>query len=281
MSNEYGGRPWRRRLTLIATVAALLLIITVPAWAITFGEPDGDGHPNVGALVFERDGVKRLRCSGTLIAPAVFLTASHCTAPLEAQGITQVWVTFDSTFDPDAGTFIPGTMHSHPEFGFSGPGGFSEPHDIAVIVLDVPAADMYPGIEPASLPMAGLFNQMAEKNGLKGQEFTAVGYGVLEPTIGGGPPTFPFIGERRVAVSSFAALNDAWLRLSQNNATGDGGTCFGDSGGPNFLGAGDSETDIIAGITVTGDAMCLATNVIYRLDTPSAREFLGQFVALP
>jgi len=265
----------------IAIVVAIMILAVTPVGAITYGEPDENGHPNVGALVFETDGVKRLLCSGTLIAPAVFLTASHCTVALEQQGITQVWVTFDSTFDPDAGTFIPGTMHSHPEFGLSGPDGFSDPHDIAVIVLDVPAAEMYAGIEPASLPTAGLFDQMAEKNGLKGQEFTAVGYGVLEPSIGGGPPEFQFTGERRVAVSSFNALNDAWLRLSQNNATDDGGTCFGDSGGPNFLGAGDSETDIIAGITVTGDTMCLATNVIYRLDTPAAREFLGQFVSLP
>jgi len=62
---------------------------------------------------------------------------------------------------------------------------------------------------------------------------------------------------------------------------GDGGTCYGDSGGPNFLGAGASETNIIAGTTVTGDTPCRATNVDYRLDTPSARSFLGQFVTLP
>ena len=61
----------------------------------------------------------------------------------------------------------------------------------------------------------------------------------------------------------------------------DGGTCYGDSGGPNVLGAGDSETDIVAAITITGDFMCRATNVDYRLDTPSARAFLAQYVALP
>ncbi len=271
----------RTRVITIATVVAIMLFVAATVGAITYGEPDGNGHPNVGALFFKRDGVMRFRCSGTLIAPAVFLTASHCTVPLEQQGITQFWVTFDSTFDRDNGTFIPGTAHSHPGFGFSGPGGFSDPHDIAVIVLDEPAADIYPGIELASLPTAGLFDQMAEKNGLKGQQFTAVGYGALEPSIGGGPPTFQLTGERRVAVSSFNALNKAWLRLSQNNATGDGGTCFGDSGGPNFLGAAGSETQIIAGITVTGDAMCLATNVIYRLDTTAARAFLSQFVELP
>lgn len=37
----------------------------------------------------------------------------------------------------------------------------------------------------------------------------------------------------------------------------------------------------LASITVTGDAMCLATNDTYRLDNKSARAFLGQFVTLP
>ncbi len=43
----------------------------------------------------------------------------------------------------------------------------------------------------------------------------------------------------------------------------------------------EDETDIIAGITITGDALCKSTNVIYRLDTESARTFLKEFVALP
>jgi hypothetical protein len=48
------------------------------------------------------------------------------------------------------------------------------------------------------------------------------------------------------------------------------------------LGSGQSETDIIAGITITGDALCKSTNVIYRLDAESGREVLSQFdVALP
>ena len=62
-----------------------------------------------------------------------------------------------------------------------------------------------------------------------------------------------------------------------NPATGDGGTCYGDSGGPNFLG----DTNLLAATTITGDFMCRATNVTYRLDTASARSFLGQFVTLP
>jgi hypothetical protein len=58
-------------------------------------------------------------------------------------------------------------------------------------------------------------------------------------------------------------------------------TCRADSGGPNFLGAGAAETNIVAATTITGDFMCRATNVVYRLDTASARWFLGQYVTLP
>lgn len=80
-----------------------------------------------------------------------------------------------------------------------------------------------------------------------------------------------------VATGTLNAINPAWLRVSMNAATDDGGTCYGDSGGPNFLGT----TDIVAAITVTGDAVCRATNVVYRLDTPAAQDFLRQFVTLP
>jgi len=53
------------------------------------------------------------------------------------------------------------------------------------------------------------------------------------------------------------------------------GTCYGDSGGPNFLGAGSSETNIVAATTINGDTSCRSTNVDYRLDTASAPAFLA------
>jgi hypothetical protein len=268
------------RYTLTAVVALTLVLFAVaPAGAITYGEPDGGDHPNVGALIAEwrTPGVKEQLCSGTLIAPKVFLTAAHCTAFLESLGIPsdQVWVSFDQDVDPVTAStqLIQGTWVTNPDFNQRQ----SDPGDLAVVLFSKPVK----GITPASLPTAGLFDQMAADGALRGQKFTAVGYGVHEPEIGGGPPTFPYDGERWRSVSEFNALNQAWLRLSQNSATSDGGTCFGDSGGPNFLGAGAGETDIIASITVTGDAMCLATNDTYRLDTASARAFLGSYVTLP
>ena len=281
-SQRLFGSISRRRFaggTFALVVVASFVLSALPAGAITFGELDGNGHPNVGALIAEwrTPGIKEELCSGTLIAPKVFLTAAHCTAFLESLGIPndQAWVSFDEDVDPVTRVtkLIHGTWITNPGFNQAQ----SDPGDLAVVLLSKPVK----GLSPASLPTAGLLDALAAAGLLKGQKFTAVGYGTQQPTPGGGPLTFPFDGHRRVAVSEFDALNAAWLRLSQNSATGDGGTCFGDSGGPNFLGAGTAETTIIAAITVTGDAVCLATNVDYRLDTAAARAFLGQFVELP
>lgn len=262
-------------------VAVAVALVPGTARSITFGElDDPDPHRNVGALIADwnedHPGLEEY-CSGTLIAPDVFLTAGHCTADLAALGIQndEVWVSFDPDVEPvtSSTTLHQGTWFTHPGFGHDQ----SDPMDLAVVVLQH-AID---SITPARLPELGLLTRMAGEGTLRGQRFTAVGYGNTEPEIGGGPPAFPYDGRRRRSVSEFQALTMAWLRLSQNPATCDGGTCYGDSGGPNFLGAGAKETDIIASITVTGDAMCRATNVTYRLDTESARSFLGQFVSLP
>ncbi len=66
-----------------------------------------------------------------------------------------------------------------------------------------------------------------------------------------------------------------------NLSTGNGGTCYGDSGGPHFIHLNGQETDMVAAITVTGDAPCKATDVTYRMDTDSARSFLADYVTLP
>ena len=99
--------------------------------------------------------------------------------------------------------------------------------------------------------------------------------------MGKGGATFHYQDVRYRTVGTVNAMTPTWLRASMNASTGNGGTCYGDSGGPNFLGAGATETNIVAATTITGDFVCRATNVDYRLDTPSARAFLGQFVTLP
>lgn len=265
----------KRLLPVIAFSGVLTLLTAAPAAAITYGEPDGADHPNVGALIVdfeeepgqEDEGPFHI-CSGTLIDEDLFLTAAHCVDFLVPED--QVYVSFATDVDPIPKKLLPGTAFAHPGFGHDS----SNPFDIAVVDLDRSVRDL----TPAELPEVGLLDEMAAVGTLKGSEYTAVGYGVHEPEVGGGPPRFPYDGMRWRSVSSFRALNEAWLRLSQNDATGDSGTCFGDSGGPNFLGAGADETDVIASITVTGDAMCLATNETFRLDTPWVEQFLGPFL---
>ena len=106
---------------------------------------------------------------------------------------------------------------------------------------------------------------------------TSVGYGAYEVTNGPGGHQFLYDDVRMVARGTLNSINPAWLRISMNPATGNGGTCHGDSGGPKFLG----DTGTIAAITITGDAICRSTNVVYRLDTEAARVFLSQYVTLP
>jgi secreted trypsin-like serine protease len=261
-----------RRAATVVLVAVVSLVLNVGAAnAITFGQPDGNRHPNVGALMaeFDQPGHKDVLCSGTLIAPTVFLTAAHCTDFLASIGIgpSQVWVTFDPAFDEHS-TLIPGTYHTNPLFGHDQ----ADPHDIAVVVLSRAAA-----AQPASLPAAGLLDQLKAQHVLADQRFTAVGYGTVKNDKTGGSHNFFFDGVRRFVDQGFNSLTASWLRLSENPSTGSGGTCFGDSGGPHFL--GDSGT--VVALTVTGDSVCRATDVDYRLDTPSARDFLRQFVTLP
>lgn len=259
-----------KRLTLLAAAALGALVLVAPVGAITFGQLDGNRHPNVGALIAEFEGEKGILCSGTLISSKVFLTASHCTAFLESIGTApdDVWVTFDPSFDARS-PLIGGTYHTHPEFGFSGPDGFSDPHDIAVVVLDRAVK----GVTPAKLPTLNFLKTIA----LKREFFTTVGYGTVREDKTGAFQSFFFDGQRRFATQTADALNGSWLHLSMNPSTGDGGTCFGDSGGPHFF----RDVNVVVSITVTGDRFCRATDVTYRTDTASAREFLGRFVTLP
>ena len=87
--------------------------------------------------------------------------------------------------------------------------------------------------------------------------------------------------DRNRADQEFLSLTKAWLTNSMNTATGNGGTCYGDSGGPHYIHMNNTETNIVVSVTVTGDANCKATDKTYRVDTVAARNFLDDFVTLP
>lgn len=88
------------------------------------------------------------------------------------------------------------------------------------------------GITPALLPSAGLLDRLAVHDGLRDAIFTNVGYGPRGYSRGGGPPQREFPGLRMDSTSKFMSLENAYLRLSENQATSNGGTCNFDSGGP-------------------------------------------------
>jgi secreted trypsin-like serine protease len=248
-----------RRLVPAAVLAAALLG-AAPAAAITYGEPDGNGHPSVGGLVADTqysDGTW-LYCSGTLVSPTIFLTAAHCN-----DDGARVRVTFDTAY-VDGDKAYSGTFEADPLYNQAQ----SDPHDIAVVVLDKAVK----GITPSRPPKAGSLSSLSSD-----QQFTSVGYGAYEVRNGPGGKAYLYNDVRMVATGTLNSINPSWLRISMNPATGNGGTCYGDSGGPNFLGT----TDVIAATTITGDAVCRSTNVVYRLDTESARTFLADYVSLP
>jgi len=245
----------------LVAVAAAAAAFAGTASAITNGGPDGNAHPWVGALLAQQafsDGTWE-ECSGTLISPTVFLTAEHCD-----EGVSRVAVTFDSVYDSATGTTHWGTWHGDPLYDQAQ----SDPHDVAVVVFDKPVK----GITPARLPAAGSLDSLEP-----GDAITSVGYGAQSVTSGPGGKIFHYQDVRYVATGSVTTLTQTWLKASQNASTGDGGTCYGDSGGPNFVGS----TNIVAATTITGDTACRSTNVDYRMDTPSARGFLKDYVILP
>src|SRR5215213_6164319 len=118
-----------RRMLAIGLTISAMLVLTVGAEAITNGVPDGNAHPEVGALLAQQpysDGTWAT-CTGTLIAPRVFLTAAHCD-----EGVSRVAVTFDTSYVSSTGTTYWGTWHADPSYSQAQ----GDPHDIAVVVLD-------------------------------------------------------------------------------------------------------------------------------------------------
>jgi hypothetical protein len=239
------------RHSLLLLCTSLALMAPTSAGAVTSGTSDGNTHSNVGALVADLPGSGlTVVCSGTLIAPTVFLTAGHCTAGLTAP----VYVTFETTLDKDGWTLIPGTHETAPGFGHDR----SDPRDLGVVLLDHAPA----GIAPAQLASANT----AES--LNGETVTNVGYGYYERQNGGGQPRFLYDGIRRASSSTVKSVTPSLIRTGS-------GVCYGDSGGPRFAG------QILVAVTSSGDAACAGMSTGYRIDTPAARAFLEHFVTLP
>ena len=242
---------------------------------IVNGAPDDAGaYPAVGALLydFDRNGAYNANdalCTGTLIAPKVVLTAAHCVQFLPAGSALHVSFAADLNGSPAT---IAAARYVYDERYATR--GRAQGHDVAVVILSAP-----PGITPMRLATAGLLDQLAAQGALRGAVFTNVGYGTSAAVSG--RPAFGYDGRRNVSQSPFMALTPTWLGLLINtNATGLGGDCYGDSGGPKFLDR-NGYRDVVFATVITGDVPCRATSWDWRTDTPEARSFLGRFVTLP
>ena len=244
--------------TVLAAAAALSALGTAPAFAITDGELDGNRHPYVGLMVAkDAAGHPLWRCSGTLISSRVYLTAGHCT---EAPAVSaEIW------FDADVQAGIPdngypfdgpsqGKTYTHPSYD---PNAFFL-FDLGVVVLDKAVKMKTYG----ALPAYDVLDRMDSQRGQQDMTFTSVGYGLQEIN----PVHVEELRVRMLARPHLLQINNGYvgtqsLLLSNNHSTG--GTCFGDSGGPNFIG----DTNVVGGVTSFGkNGNCAGTGGVYRVD---------------
>jgi len=256
------------------------MLLPSAAPAISNGVPDGHGHPNVGFLAVSFvDGPGFLRCSGTLIGPDLFLTSAHCVVTLLTQydaGELYFWIGFDPVFDGnDMSRWIPATeILPNPIFNFT---RSDDSGDLAIVRFDplaLPDGVVLPA--PPELPPLGLLDSMQADAELRGARFTLVGFGD-GVVFARGKPDFVFSGLRNVATAAFQALGPGYFRIHEIPQSGNGGICYGDSGGPLFLG----DTNLLVGVSGLTDYMCRANGGALRLDTESSRGFLGQFLTMP
>lgn len=254
----------RRKLALLAALASVLVLGTSAANAITDGELDGGGHPYVGLMRFvdSSDGLS-YRCSGTLIAPQLFLTAGHCT-----YGSVNVRIYLGSDYRTTGliGPYVTGTAYAHSSYN---PNAFYR-YDLGVVVLDTPVTMSQYGELPVQ-------NQLDAFKPNSHTTFTAVGYGVqlINPAHVQKDLVRMYATPHLIQVNR-GIVGDFSLLLSNNASTG--GTCFGDSGGPNFIG----DTNVIAGVTSFGlNGTCGGTGGVYRVDKADDLNWLAMFGITP
>jgi len=283
-----------RKSLVVATVVLALLVGSVGiGYAITNGEPDAGRHPYVGLLVFDvAPGEPGWRCSGALIAPSVVLTAGHCTDGAVA---ARVWFAEDVTYDavpfplypyggPGSGA-IEGTPYLNPEYdspdnpygGGNGLPAFSY-RDVGIVVLNEPVyMDEY-----AALPSAGLVDTLKNK-----APVDVVGYGVqYQAQVPGNqlpqpPPYYRWAGPRvrlyapSEKVSGKFVHSAEYMRLALNPGGDSGGTCFGDSGGPDLKGG----TNIVLAVnSYVTNINCSGVGYSARVDIPEVLAWINSFI---
>ncbi len=267
----------KRRITIIIAAVALVLALAGPAAAITKGQPDGDNHPAV-ALLYDGAFV----CTGTLISPTVALTAAHCfshdAGPNDGK---QVF----ASFAPDTFAFdYAGSYYWNPDWcNVCGNGlvGF-DAHDIGLVIFDQPIPEsVVPASEYGQLPEIGYVDTLANNTRIDSvgffDQYFVVGSGAcdIDPAPGCQPQpgdafTRHFVQTR--LVPGGGALGSEFIKLSAAK----GGTCFGDSGGPNFV----AGTNLIVGVnSFVTNGRCNGVTYSNRIDTVENMTWIRETIA--
>lgn len=308
----------RRLFALFAVLATALAVGIVPAGAIVNGVPDEGEHPYVGQLLFYipdevdprfDDPGAWFSCSGTLLSPTVVLTAGHCTfgvglggEPTSGEGGdggNDIWVNFEEAPDfsilPPSSTYVPdrnderyedwtaaleasdewrrGTAFPHDQYD---PNAFFL-HDLGVVVLDEPVSMSTFG----EITYEGRLDEFL-KGPKKDQLFTPVGYGLNRSgpfTAEGGDVRFKGSVMLVNLQGTFGIPQGTAVKFSSNKGQPhEGGTCFGDSGGPIFEG---SSNDIVAVTSFGISLTCSGSSGGYRVDQEDDHDFLAGFDITP
>jgi hypothetical protein len=297
----------------LSLVGALTLVLGVasPAGAITYGELDKSEHPYVGFMIFfDPTEPGWFSCSGTLLDADTFLTAGHCTYGIGTDGEvvldadeeivttggTDVWVTFDDTdvlagwparadfpieealydarsawLDANA-DYMSGTAYPHPEYdNFA---GFPVTYDVGVVELDQAAAVTTFG-ELAPLGTAEAL--VAEAENPNDALVENVGFGTQSVR-----PNSLSVDTRYKSTSRIVEVNGNIARGGNlhtlNNPSpigGQGGTCFGDSGGPVLV---NNTNEVIAVVSFGYSGTCHGADYSWRVDTQDSYDFLLPFL---
>jgi hypothetical protein len=120
----------------------------------------------------------------------------------------------------------------------------------------------------------GLLDELKKAGALQQAAYLNVGYGTHEAVNAPGGKVYDFDGDRWRSVSGYSSLDKSFIHLKQKNNADQGGTGYGDSGGPTFL------NGVQISVVSSGDVPLWSTSVNTRTDTQEVADFLRPYLAL-